>query len=437
MSVIYSTLYAHMSSVNVKAGQLVKYGDRIGIMGTTGFSSGPHLHIGTVTGDYMNLWRLGDMNSGRVKANKTESAFFTQGDDLFTSQDGTKRGTIIQTDWLSSYYYSKYGVNHPAYDLISTGGGALPYILWNRSHVGKVVKVAWDGAYGNYAIIQHSYDKEVFKEVEPTFLLGADISEHQDPVSFDYSLFAKSVGFAILRSSFAFSRADLVLKRDALFEEHYAALTKLKLPLGAYHYAGAKTVEEAEKEADFMLGVLAGKTFDYPLVYDVEEDANIMKLSNVDLNKVVKAFCKKIEDAGHYVMIYASHSTIKYRFDDELKRKIDMWVADWTGTPPEVGYGIWQYTSTGKVNGYTGSIDLNRSKHDYPMLLERAKLKKTVALAPAVVPEPKPEPPVIVEPSPKPEPVPEIPVVTEPEQVPEIVTVGGKRFKKVTILFPV
>ena len=39
------TIYAHMSSVMVKAGQRVDQGQQIGTLGTTGNSTGPHLHF--------------------------------------------------------------------------------------------------------------------------------------------------------------------------------------------------------------------------------------------------------------------------------------------------------------------------------------------------------------------------------------------------------
>lgn len=41
----YMTLYAHMSSLNVSAGQTVSKGQQIGVMGSTGHSTGMHLHF--------------------------------------------------------------------------------------------------------------------------------------------------------------------------------------------------------------------------------------------------------------------------------------------------------------------------------------------------------------------------------------------------------
>lgn len=49
------TVYGHMSQITVKSGQKVVRGQQIGNVGSTGNSTGPHLHLGVkVNGKYVN-----------------------------------------------------------------------------------------------------------------------------------------------------------------------------------------------------------------------------------------------------------------------------------------------------------------------------------------------------------------------------------------------
>jgi len=54
-----STLYAHLSSVNVSAGQSVSTGSVIGYSGMTGYATGPHLHFATYASQGVQIMTLG------------------------------------------------------------------------------------------------------------------------------------------------------------------------------------------------------------------------------------------------------------------------------------------------------------------------------------------------------------------------------------------
>lgn len=52
------TSYYHLDSILVKEGEVVKTGDIIGTVGSTGFSTGPHLHYSvSIYNTYVNPYQ--------------------------------------------------------------------------------------------------------------------------------------------------------------------------------------------------------------------------------------------------------------------------------------------------------------------------------------------------------------------------------------------
>lgn len=55
-----ATLYSHLSTINVSAGQAVSTGQTVGLSGMTGYATGPHLHFGVYASAGIQIMTLGE-----------------------------------------------------------------------------------------------------------------------------------------------------------------------------------------------------------------------------------------------------------------------------------------------------------------------------------------------------------------------------------------
>ena len=201
---------------------------------------------------------------------------------------------------------------------------------------------------------------------------GIDVSYAQGKI--DWAKVKPNIDFAILRGGYG------RYEKDARFESNYKECKKRGIPVGVYHYSYANTVDKAKQEASFVLSYIKGKQFEYPIAFDVE-DVTLSKLSKATLTEIVKAFCTKVQAAGYYVVIYASKYWLTEKLDMTALKDFDVWVAQYNSVVTYTGsYGMWQYSSSGKVNGISGSVDMDKAYKEYPSIMKEKSLngfKKT------------------------------------------------------------
>lgn len=220
-------------------------------------------------------------------------------------------------------------------------------------------------------------------------LKGIDLSKHNGTVDWDRIKASGKVDFAIIRTGFGRNAPS---QRDIQFERNYAGAKRVGIPIGAYHYSYALSPEQAEWEADFVLDILKGKQFEFPIYYDIEEKTQA-GLSMDLCGKMVTAFCSKLEKANYWVGLYSYDSFFKYNVADDLEARYAMWVAR-TPTPdngvnivkPTMAsrYQMHQWTWKGSVDGSSAETDMNICTVDYPTLIKKAKKNGYGATVPII-----------------------------------------------------
>lgn len=194
---------------------------------------------------------------------------------------------------------------------------------------------------------------------------GIDVSKWQGRIEWNL-VKNDGVQFAMIRSTFGWGKGNV----DILFNTNYENAKKLGIPVGTYHYSYARTPEEAIKEAEHCYDVIKGKTFEYPIAYDMEE-SGVASLGKKKISQIAKAFCEKMESYGYYVCIYANKHWLDNYFDDEIFEKYDIWLAQWTDKPTfQKTYGMWQKSPKGNIDGIKGYVDLNESYKHYPSIMK-------------------------------------------------------------------
>lgn len=191
---------------------------------------------------------------------------------------------------------------------------------------------------------------------------GIDVSQYNGAIDFN-KVKANGIDFVMLRCGTSY---DQVYNKDTQFDKNYKNAKAAGLLVGAYFYTYAKTVDNAKRDAKWCLQMISGKTFDYPVALDIEDNSQ-SKLGMTTITNMIVAFCDII--AEKYIpMVYSMDSWFGSNIDTTKITKYDVWVANWNEKVPTYykgTYTMFQYSSVGRVSGISGNVDLDYSYKDY------------------------------------------------------------------------
>lgn len=199
-----------------------------------------------------------------------------------------------------------------------------------------------------------------------TNFLGIDVSEHNGVLDWD-AIKAGGIQFVIIRSSYGH------FVEDKQFRRNVTECDRIGMPYGLYHYSYVATDEQMAQEASGFIGLCKTCKPSYPCYIDMEDADGWKRSQGVnDARNVETCFytCSQLEENGFYAGIYANLDWWVNHLNSSRLDRFDKWVAQWasvnTYTKP---YQIWQFTSDGKIAGYSGRMDMNYCYVDYPALI--------------------------------------------------------------------
>lgn len=190
---------------------------------------------------------------------------------------------------------------------------------------------------------------------------GIDVSTFQKNV--DYGKVKKdNISFALIRSSYGKANEDEQLKK------HIQGFNSVNIPiLGLYHFSYALTEKDAAKEANFA--VKLAKKYKLPkstyIFYDFEYDTvryackKGVTLRSTQCIAFTKAFCERVKKLGYNTGVYANLDYCRNMYNDEIRSKYPLWLAQYNSDIPKYTCIVKQYSSKGKVKGISGNVDMN------------------------------------------------------------------------------
>lgn len=175
---------------------------------------------------------------------------------------------------------------------------------------------------------------------------GIDIASYQLNVDFNK---VKNSGIEIVY----IKATEGVTYVNPLLKSQYSGAMAVGLKVGFYHYLKGNA---PILEAKHFLSVIDGMSAQCKYAIDVEE---LLGQTITKISSNVRLFADHLISLGKQVCVYTGDNFYKVNLDSSVKN-IPLWVAHYgVAKPDETNYVGFQYSSTGKVDGISGFVDLD------------------------------------------------------------------------------
>ena len=201
-----------------------------------------------------------------------------------------------------------------------------------------------------------------------------EIGKNDEYLPLDWSAIkAQGVDFVILKAGSTKSGIEPTFLMD------YEGARAAGLEIGVYYYTYATTIEGIRADAEALLGYLEGKQFEYPIYLDLE-DASLEALGKNYLSDMCEAFMVTLQENGYYAALYSNHNWLTYILDSaKMFSLYDVWYArypltdkpTWNEEKYGKQLGMWQYSESGTLDGFSCYFDMNYAYKDYSEIMKK------------------------------------------------------------------
>ena len=226
----------------------------------------------------------------------------------------------------------------------------------------------------NRELRANPYDRDLFRtrnnrvrydDIRYDVRYGIDVSYYQKDIDWE-AVAADGIDFAIIRVGFRGYGSEGTLNEDERFQEYIAGALDAGIDVGLYIFSQAVNEDEAREEAEFVLERIGDYEISYPIAFDWEPlnyaGSRSMGFDYGVLTGCALAFCEVIEEAGYTPMVYLNPSFAYLRYDiaELMDAQKTIWLAHYTdNTNYLYDFQLWQYGSSGSVNGIAGRVDMD------------------------------------------------------------------------------